>query len=209
MQKKILTSLAILNLSLALAEAQSTVNFSAAIGQPNIFWDGAPLADHNEVRIGFFTSGFDLAANLYDLNALDSEWKLYGSTQITNILGLAPGSFTGTASQTTPSAANVYQGQKIYLWVFKTSDNGAPALDYSNVTGYGLFSSTTNNWVFPNTSELNLTGTGSITSWDVNQAVFGSYDMNHLYVTAVPEPSIAGLAFLSLGVLLIMIRRKR
>jgi hypothetical protein len=208
MQKKILTTIAALSLSVVLGEAQSTVTFSAAIGQPNVFWSGGALANHNEVRIGFFNSGFDLAGNLYNLNAMDAAWKLYGTTQITNIMGFSPGSFTGTASKSDASLASVYDGKKIYLWIFKTTDDSAPAVDYGNVLGYGLYSSTSSSWYFPNTSELNLTGTGQITTWDVNQALFGSYDASHLYLNAVPEPSLASLALMSLGALFLAMRRK-
>jgi len=208
MQKTILT-LAILSLGLGLAEAQSTVNFSAGVGQPNLYWAGAPVPDQNEVRIGFFTSGFDFSAHLYDLNALDSAWKGYGSTLTTNIMGMQPGGFAGAATQPAGSGgASLFEGQKVYLWIFKTVSDSVPTADFSNVQGYGLFSSTSNTWYFPASGEI-ITGTGSINSSEIDQAWFGNYDLSHLYLDAVPEPSIAGLAVLSLGMLLLAVRRKQ
>jgi hypothetical protein len=207
MQKRILTAFSMLSLSLVLAKAQSTVIFSAALGQPNVYWSGAAVPDNNEVRIGFFNTGFDISSHVNDLNALDAAWKLYGNTTTTDILGMQPGSFTGSASQPGGSGgASLFEGQKIYLWIFKTGNNGAPAADYSNVSGYGLYSST--GWVFPNSSDM-TTGSGSITTLDVNQSWYGTYDASHLYLSAVPEPSLATLLVIGMGLMLGVVRRKR
>jgi hypothetical protein len=207
-QKQTLTSLAMLGLSLAFADAQSTVTFSAAIGQPNVFWQGVPVANQNEVRIGYFDSGFDISGHLNDLNAMSSAFNLYGSTEVTTILGIQEGSFTGTATKSDPATASLYEGQKIYLWIFKTANDSAPAQDYSNVLGYGLYSSTANTWVFPNVNGANPTGNGEIFTSGINQSLYGSFDETHLYLTPVPEPPTVALAVVSLGALFLVMRRK-
>src|SRR6266851_4595094 len=93
------------------AQNQITVNYSggAVAGAPAIVIDqsGTPLANGNDVEIGYFDSSFNLAANAGNLAALAAArsggaWHLFGAANIISnfgLLGNFPGSFAGGAQQ--------------------------------------------------------------------------------------------------------------
>lgn len=182
---------AIATLSLATAQAQLTVDFQGGPGLPNVVDSaGTPLEVGNEVRIGYFDTGFELAANASDLLALDQAWNLLGTTTIRDLPLEPTGGFADSVM------VPVYPGsQVLHLWVFKTSGNTAPLADFSNVTEFGLFGSTAPNWTLPaalpaipsigvDTSEVDL--------FYHSGAVSGT--PGSLQLTAVPEPAHFALA---------------
>ncbi|MBN2506771.1 MAG: hypothetical protein JXQ71_08765 [Verrucomicrobia bacterium] len=200
-----LNTLLLITLASALAApAQSTINFTAGVGERDVYLDGAPLPDGNIAEIGFFAAGFDVGANSANPFALADAWNVMGGTPIRSIFG-QPGRFAGTLYSTDP----LFDDQKIWLWIFKTNDDTVPADDYANVTGYGLYSSTLANWVFPAQDAPPMLNTASITSLEINQSAFGTYDDVHLYLTPVPEPSQWMLGSLGVGALMLFAARGR
>jgi hypothetical protein len=86
--------------------------------------------------------------------------------------------------------------QTLHLWVFKTSGNTVPSTDYSNVTEFGLFGSTTADWTLPATPPV-LPETLQLTSSQVDLFYHGgaiSGDPGSLQLAAVPEPAHFALA---------------
>lgn len=156
-----------------------TVNYNAGSGAPIVVGpDGVtPVANGNVVEIGYF-SNFDVGANANNLSALatarqSGHWHVFGSTTITSSFILPPGSFAGSSSQ--PDSAG-FSGNPIDLWIFQTPNAAPPATDLSNVTAWGLFSSTLNNgpqqtWIFPPASIFQV---DNITSSDID-AVSGIF----------------------------------
>ena len=200
---------------------QITVNYNGGSGAPNVIQsDGiTPLADGNTVEIGYFTAGYDIQGNAGSLSALATArqaggaWHPFSSTAITHNLLLPAGSFSGQGTATTG-----FTGNQIDLWVFQTVNGAAPAADLSNVTAWGLFSSTTNaspsrSWIF---QAPGIPGVDNISTLDVDIFYHGGAispnDQNgHLEVApaAVPEPgttALFGMALVSVG---IAIRRAR
>jgi hypothetical protein len=153
---------------------------------------GVTLPNGNEVLIGYFNAGFDVAGNADNLSALSTAWVEFDSTTIKTIFG-QPGRFADSQSSTDAT----FDGKKIYLWVFQTTGNSAPAPDNSNVTAYGLYSSTAANWTFPAHDNLPPNNATAITSGDVNQALFGviagDATTGHLQLAPVPEPATYAL----------------
>ena len=160
--------------SAMLSQAQSvTVDYSGGSGSPIVVGpDGVtPLANGNVVEIGYF-SNFDVLANAGNLSALATarqtgNWHVFDSTLITSNFILPPGSFAGSRSQ--PDTAG-FSGNQIVLWIFQTPTAVPPASDLSNVTAWGLFSSTMNGdpqhtWIFPPAS---ITAVDNITSSDID-----------------------------------------
>jgi hypothetical protein len=182
---------AIAALSLATAQAQLTVDFQGGLGLRNVVDSaGIPLGNGNEVRIGYFDTGFELAANASDLGALDQAWNQLGSTPITTVFS-EPGRFSGSAP--VPEGTS---DQTLVLWIFKTSGNTAPLTDYSNVTEFGLFGSTAASWTLPATPPI-LPETLQLTSSQVDLFYHGgaiSGDPGSLQLAAVPEPAHFALA---------------
>jgi hypothetical protein len=197
--KKILILLSALVLQSAiLLDAQvinDTVNYSGTLGQRPIFDSlGVPVPDGSQVRLGFFSNDASVPGASGDLSALGAMWTTFDSTTTGTPV---PGGFFST---TGANDASIFGGHKIYLWAFKTIGNATPAIDYSNVLEYGLYSSTTL-WTFPIYS-----GTGpapsplNIDTTQVDQAFHGTFDnisappfltghLNLEAVTPVPEPN--------------------
>ncbi len=201
-----LITVSVLGLSAAWCDAQSTtVNFQAGLGQRDVVASsGLALPDGNSVLIGSFKSDFSVALHANDLNALSGAWNLYGETTIQTLFGVFPGRFSGTESST----SSLFDGQQIWLWIIRTTNNVMPTPDFSNVSEYGLYSSTASTWLFPQHDSVPPGNTVSINSSEVNQALFGSFDANHLTLAQVPEPSTYVLMGLGLGALGIHAFRK-
>src|SRR4051812_21409661 len=103
MQKKTLYAAAVLMMIQLAASAQSiNVNYQAGVGQRDIFYNGSAVPDGNEVRVGFFTSGFNVAANSANLNALNGAWHQFDTTTIATLFG-QPGRFSDSASSFDPA----------------------------------------------------------------------------------------------------------
>lgn len=184
--------------SIACSFAQSQVIASAAPGQRDIRTsNGQPVPNGNSVWIGSFEPRFNAVANGANLPALLLHWSQYGSTLTTTILGQG-GRFSTTSASTDPN----FDNQKIWLWMFHTVNNSAPAVDFSNVTEYGLFSSTLQNWHFPSVNTPPPSNVTTINTLEINQTVYGAIDPLHVYLTPVPEPSIGHILCLFAAVVL-------
>jgi hypothetical protein len=191
----------------AMAVAQSTINYGAGVGLRDVTYQlgAAPVPDGNQVQIGYFTSGFNVSGNAGNIFALASAWHELDAANIMTIFG-QPGRFSKSISTADPN----FDGQKICLWLFKTTDNTAPAGNYGNVEAYGLYSSTLANWLFP-VHDLLPPPNATITSTEINQNYYGNLDPSHLILTTVtvPEPSTYALGGLALTFLFGRILRKR
>jgi hypothetical protein len=226
MSMRIIGLVLVLALAPTLCPAQSvTVNYNggAVAGAPKIVTDsgGTPLADGNDVEIGYFDSSFDITNNAGNLSALalarsSGEWHLFGATNIVSnygILGTSPGSFTATAQQ--PGTAG-FSSHQIDLWVFQTVGNAPPTANLDNVISWGIFSSSVNSssshtWTFPPAS---IGGVDNISTSDVD-AVSGILfqgaltSVGDLQLVGVPEPSVAALFGLGLACFGLAARRIR
>jgi hypothetical protein len=187
------------------AMAQSTINYGAGPGLRDVTFNvgTAPVPDGNQVQMGYFSSGFNVSANSGNIFALASAWHELDSANIQTIFG-QPGRFSDSVSTTDPS----FDNQKICLWIFKTTDNGAPLGNYSNVEGYGLYSSTALNWLFP-VHDLLPPPNATITSSEINQKYYGDFDPFHLILTPVPEPSTYAIGGVAVAFFVGSVLRKR
>ncbi len=146
---------------------------------------GTGVADGNEVRIGYFSTGFDVAANAGNLSALQQHWVQFGSTMTANGPPLPPrvGNFDGVSN----GDPTTFGGHTIYLWAFQTGDHAPPASNFANVQQYGLFNNpSSSDWVFPSND-------GTSTAIDSGQpgvqAVFGHMLGGSLQLAPVPDPA--------------------
>jgi len=205
MKKTTLGILLLLSFASIPLMAQSTVGFSAGVGERDVLdINNQPLADGNTVSIGFFDPGFDVASFVSDLNALDAAWNEFSTTSI-QIIFNEPGRFAGSASTFDP----VFDDQDIYMLIYQTADNGTPDPTFSNVMGYGLYTSSLPSWTFPIQGGLPDASTTSINSSQVNAAMFGAFDANHLMLMPIPEPGTSSLALLGIGSMLLYLRMRK
>jgi hypothetical protein len=104
--------------------------------------DGGALDPGFKVSVGLFAEGFDPSAASADIGQLLANWIEYGATETAVIDGV-PGSFY--LKEINNDA--VFAGKRIYLFLTRTNDGGAPVA--GNVTDYGVFSSGDEAWIFP------------------------------------------------------------
>ncbi len=195
----------------AIIAGMITVDYTAGPGLRDVT-DASltALPNGNVVSIGYFDSGFDVSTNANNLVALGGAFNAFDSTNIQTIFGQA-GRFADSASVDDAVFMDGFN-EKIYMWAFKTAGAAVPAGDFSNVSEYGLFSGTAANWFFPDTVVDPIFTSTMITSSEVDQAFFGSFDGDHLILqqaaeVVVPEPS-AYILFV-LGILALGVRRRR
>ena len=170
-----LLALAIAALSSADA---STVVLQGGFGYPvTNSADGAAIDPGFEVSVGTFAEGFDPAAAPSDLPALLAAWTEYAKTATATIDGVV-GSFYLKHINNTPAFA----GKKIYLFLTRTSDHASPAADGSNVTDYGVFSSSQAAWTFPAIGEdvLPPRDLTQINTAQIDSALWGAVDPSAL-----------------------------
>src|SRR6267154_3870976 len=209
---------AALVLAQTIGRAQITVSYNGGSGSPNIVDStGAVLANSigNTVEIGYFNTGFNIAANTNNISVLGANWHLFDSTTIRTVVG-HQGSFAATS---TTSFDSSFDNKTIDLWVFKTSDSLAPASDFHNVLEYGLFSSTVTKpattwpWLFPPQGTQPPNNAPILTTSDVNatQGIFYFGNLANggasLQLAPVPEPST--FALLGVGLVFIGIVARR
>ena len=183
-----------------LCSAGTQVFYSASSGNPNVVQSDGVTAvpDGNYVEVGYFDGTFNLSANSGNLSALGAHWHEYGFTNIETFAPFGPpvaGRFRGDSLLDDPT----YDSKQIYLWIFQTTGNGAPASDFSNVTQYGIFTSTLNTWSFPVDGSTPPANQTLISSSDVNTFVFGGSvsgtpgSLELANVVVVPEPNVLSL----------------
>ena len=189
-----------------LCRAQTEVLYTGGSGERNVVQSDGTTAvpDGNYVEVGYFdsNSGFSPGANSTDLISLGAHWHEYGFTNIETFAPFGspvPGRFRGDSLLND----STFDSKKIYLWIFQTSDNGAPAGDFSNVSQYGIFSSTLSNWSFPVDGATPPANQTALSSNDVDTYVFGSSvagspgSLELANVASVPEPG--SLSLLAMG----------
>lgn len=155
------------------------------------------VPDGNQVRMGYFTvspGGSVVAESTIqsiagDLGALRALTWNGGSTTI------ASGFFSD-------NIYGDYESIQLYMWAFKTSDNGAPFSGSNTVDYYGLYSSI--KWTFSSS----ITPFDAPTS-DIGLKYYGDFSQagGYLQLAAVPEPSAYALVMGS-GALLFAVMRK-
>jgi hypothetical protein len=129
----------------------STISLQGGFGYPAALDAKGQTVDPGcFVAIGAFADGFEPSTHAADLPALLAAWRPYATSTTREIFGYA-GSFVIEHVNKDPFFAN----KRIHLLIVRTSDLANPAPDGSNVTDYGIFTSTAtpadkmNDWTFP------------------------------------------------------------
>ena len=151
--------------SSGLAQASVTIDYTAQLGQRNVTdADGGLLrADSGEVRLGTLAEFFDPDEHGDDLHRLREAWIPLDATPIRSVLGEA----SRFSAAVTSDDASLESG-RLFLWILKTSDGADVAPDYSNVTDFGLYSSTGENWTVPSEERLPPENTTIINSSQID-----------------------------------------
>ena len=155
----------------------------------------AALGDGSLLRYGTFDeAGYDLlsTAQRADYATVDALFTELGTVSASG------GDFFSTGNSYTFPVSGISTGDKLYTWVFNTSDA-------SVATEWGIFSSSNSLW-----NVATDPGTTTLSNNNIDNFVVGSAGAGtNVLLSAVPEPStyaaIAG--FLALGVA--MVRRRR
>jgi hypothetical protein len=98
-------------------------------------------------------------------------WYQYGITDIREIFG-EPGRFAGVAFSNDP----IFPGQQIFLAI-NSGEQG------------GLYTSSLDNWVFPDRLEPFPANTTSINTSEIDTAIYGFFNDSH--VILAPEPPVS------------------
>jgi hypothetical protein len=177
---------------------------------------GQPLADGNQVRIGYFAPGFNIGPDLQKLNLSDlvTHFNTFDSVATTTIFRVLPGRFIvyDQGRDVSQPPASAFPGQQIYILAFKTDNLGSdksPNATFSDVTQFGLFTNPT--WAFPNPNvalgtvviNANALDLNTQSLWPVPSSIVGGV----LQLAPVPEPAAYGSA--AFGVLLLFAGRNR
>jgi hypothetical protein len=195
------------------AEAQLVVELTSFFQPVLVDSAGSTLADGSQVRIGYFDSTFDVSANAGSLGSLNTAFHTFATTS--SFTGPAgPGQIGGSFSLN--SGVDAFESQKIFAWAFKTTDGGAPALDFNNVSEYGVFSSSLPSWNFPaDAGAVPPNNATSIATGDVNQFFHASLwpsgglvPNGGLALAPVPEPG-AWATVIGMGLVVFAAVRRR
>ncbi len=166
-----------------------TVIINGGLGQPSLELPaGGPVPDGNAVWVGYFNGGFDILGNADDPAALLTQWNSFGQLTVMTITG-SPGRVAGSVTHVDAS----FDGQQPYLWVLKTTANGLPSLDLSDVESHVLLTSTQPSWSFP--VEGSAT-TSTLLSLSEVETVFNGTEVNggggveaFQLAVSIPEPT--------------------
>lgn len=172
-------------LCVGFSSASVTVDYTAQLGQRNVVdhAESAILSGMGEVRLGVLSTGFDPEVHAGYLQLLGQAWVELGKTEIRPIFG-QEGRFSDAAIFDRPELA----GQKLYLWVLKTTDGGPVSNDFSNVADYGVYSSTDSDWNIPPQDALPPENSTLINTTQVDQSFGpGGYNETSLQLRQAPE----------------------
>lgn len=123
----------------------STVVLQGGFGYPaGASAAGQALQSGFEVSVGCFAAGFDPSTRASDFPTLRANWIEYAKTTTATMDGV-PGSFYLKHMNNDPAFA----GRRLHLFITRTSDFASPVADGTNVTDYGIFTSTDAAWTFP------------------------------------------------------------
>jgi len=223
MNQRVIAVVAALAVTSTLTQAQNSinVNYSGGTGGTPIVVDSSgttPVPDGNFLEIGYFDAGFtaNIGSSTANLVALNTEWHLFGQTAFRPLPFPTSPPNQGRFGASASSFDATFGGKEIDLWVFHTSDNAAPAPDFSNVIEYGLFTGLGSGghtlWAFP-AAGIAPGNTINITTADVDHAYFGGINsgvsLQLAPVVSVPEPGAPALAGLGLVLFGLATRRLR
>ena len=119
-----------------------SMDYIAQPGQPFVATEEGAIADGNQSSDWEpLPEGFSDGS---DLLAVAQQWLPFGETEIRTLAG-QEGRFSGSKA----GDGTGFAGKKAYWWILETADGSAPDKDLSNVTAWGLFSSSSPNWKYP------------------------------------------------------------
>jgi hypothetical protein len=203
MIRPILIAIVTFGISPFVVDAQITISYSGASGESNVVNSAGTAINGDTVSIGTFTN-FDptLPGNASNLAALEAHWVNFDSTTTRTIIGV-DGRFAATSAAVNNA---IFDHQQIYLWITEGSGN--------NISEYGLFTSTSPDWVFP--AHDAAIPPNPIDSNEVNSFLFGDGITGSGGTTpgslqtlaAVPEPGTVSIIALG-GLLLAGFRARR
>jgi hypothetical protein len=179
------------------AESQISIVYSGAVGESNVVNSLGTAINGDTVSIGTFPSTFDPVANAGNLAAIEANWVNFDSTNTVSLFGVN-GRFS---RQSSPVNNSFFDGKHIYLWITETSG--------SSVTEYGLFTSSSTDWIFP--AHDSAIPPNPISSNEVNDFLFGdgissgnpaSATPGSLQTAVVPVPEPGGIALLGIGLVI-------
>jgi hypothetical protein len=171
-----------------------TVDFTAQPGQRSVAnASGSAVPAGTFVWVGAVADDAQIVTSL-SYATLRSLWLPFAST-LTRTLGGEAGRFSASISGDEPDLSL----RKIYLLVQQTTDGLAPTVDGSNVSQWGLYSSSLNAWRFPDNDNLPPGNATLITSSQVNQVWMGSITTNTLQLALQPTPAAAYAAWVSVA----------
>jgi hypothetical protein len=160
---------------------------AAAVAQSTVNFSAGPA--QRDVRLA---TGQPVMTGTVSIGYFEDVWIEYGSTDIREIFG-QPGRFAGVASR----IEDHFSGEQIFLRI----DAG--------FTG-GLYTSSLDNWVFPDPFDIFPNNTGYINSSEIDTVVYGFLNDNHLIL--VPEPQtmhiLTVVGLIGVGLYLIGGKRK-
>ena len=206
MKKTLLLAVTLLAAAFAPLHATSISLSNQPLGRSVLDAGGTPLANGSLVLVGTFANISALATLPPVDLAAAAGWTQFGnSLAIGSVFG-NPGKLIGTTSDLS-AAADAFNGDTIYLWVFNAATIGA-------ATQYGVFTASagTPTWLFP----TNNGGIGDLLTISADDTTIvpvsglGSVNASHLQlvtIAAVPEPAAYGA--IGAGALLLCLQRLR
>lgn len=146
-------------------ENRIMVESAAPAGHPFIATaDGTPARDGSVVRLGTLPTAFDTTSA--SLESVARAWMPFGEAT-SGLADAEPGRF----SDVHQADGTDFAGSKIYWWILETAASGPIAPDLTNVTSWGLFSSSNPRWTFPTPGQSNAL---ALSSAEVDESAGGA-----------------------------------